>query len=121
MKTKFFFLVILFLAIGAMSYAQTEAAAPTDKKDAPSQVATPDQGKTMDCPGHQTGAAKADCKFVDANKDGKCDTCGKTEKECKEKCSSASAPKKEGCGASCPMHKECGGSTGTTPATEPKK
>jgi hypothetical protein len=119
MKTKFFLLVILFLAIGAMSYAQTEAAAPSDKKDAPAQVATPDQGKTMDCPGHQTGTAKADCKFVDANKDGKCDNCGKTEAECQAKC--APAPKKEGCGASCPMHKECMGSTGKAPETEPKK
>jgi hypothetical protein len=121
MKTKFFFLVILFLAIGAMSYAQTEAAAPSDKRDAPAQVATPEQGKTMDCPGHQAGTAKADCKWVDADKDGKCDTCGKTEKECKEKCTSASAPKKEGCGAACPMHKECMGSSGKTQETEPKK
>jgi hypothetical protein len=121
MKTKFFILVILFLGIGAFSFAQTEAAAPSDKKDAPAQVATPEQAKTMECAGHQAGTAKADCKWVDADKDGKCDTCGKTEKECKEKCAAASAPKKEGCGAACPMHKECGGTSGTAPATEPKK
>jgi hypothetical protein len=120
MKTKFFILVILFLGIGVISYAQTQTAAPTDKKDVPAQVA-PEQGKTMDCPGHQSTTAKADCKFVDANMDGKCDNCGKTEKECKESCAPAAAPKKEGCGASCPMHKSCGESTGTTPATEPKK
>lgn len=119
MKTKFFFLVIFFLAIGAISYAQTKAAAPTDKKDAPAQVATPDQTKTMDCPGHQTMAAKADCKFEDANKDGKCDKCGKTEQECQAK--GTPAPKKEGCGTACPMHKECGKTTGTTPTTDPKK
>lgn len=116
MKTKFYFLVILFLALGAMSYAQTEAAAPSDKKDAPAQVATPDQGKTMDCPGHQAGSAKADCKWVDADNDGKCDTCGKTEKECKEACKPAD--EKSGCA----YKKECGKSGASCcPSKDPKK
>jgi hypothetical protein len=117
MKTKFFFLVILFLGIGAISYAQTKTTAPaTDKSTAPAQVATPEQGKTGECQGHQTTEVKANCKFVDANLDGKCDNCGKTEKECQANC--APAPKKEGCGAACPMHKECGESG---VKSEPKK
>lgn len=119
MKTKFFFLVILFLAIGAMTYAQTEAAAPTDKKDAPAQVATPEQGKTMDCPGHQAGAAKADCKWVDADKDGKCDTCGKTEKECKDACKAESTMK--GCDPASCMGNKGSKSGGCCSSKEPKK
>jgi hypothetical protein len=101
MKTKFFLLVIFFLGIGAISYAQTQTAAPAEKKDAPAQVVTPEQGKTTECAGHQAGA-KAECKWVDADKDGKCDTCGKTEKECKDACKPAD--QKSGC----PMQKECG-------------
>jgi hypothetical protein len=120
MKTKLFLLFVLFLGISAFTYAQTQTAAPAEKKDAPTVVTTPDQAKTGECTGHQTMGAK-ECKWVDANGDGKCDTCGKTEKECKETCkhdAGAAEPKKEGCSPSCPMHKECGKSTGTT---EPKK
>lgn len=120
MKIKFFILMVLFLGIGAFSYAQTETAAPAATKDAPAQVA-PEQGKTADCPGHQSTEMKAGCKWVDADNDGKCDTCGKTVKECNEKCASSSAPKKEGCAASCPMHKECGESHGTKPSKDGTK
>lgn len=124
MKAKFYFLIVLFLGISALTYAQTQTSAPAEKKDAPSVVATPDQAKTGECAGHAT-MAKADCKWVDANGDGKCDTCGKTEKECKESCkheAAATEPKKEGgCSSSCPMHKECGKSTGSTPSKEGQK
>jgi hypothetical protein len=117
MKTKFFLLIVLFLGITALTYAQTETAAPAEKKDAPAAITT-DQAKTGECPGHATMEAKDECKWVDANGDGKCDTCSKTEKECKEACKhdAKAEPKKEGCGSSCPMHKECGKSTGTTPS-----
>jgi hypothetical protein len=120
MKMKFFILLVLFLGIGAASYAQSAAAAPADKKDTPAQVVAPEQGKAAgECTGHQ--AAKGECKWVDANGDGKCDTCGKTEKECKEACAPASAPKSGGCSASCPMHKECGEAKGSTPSKDGKK
>jgi hypothetical protein len=105
MKTKIFILMILFLGIGAISFAQSATSTTSDKKDAPSQTVAP--AKTGECTGHQGAEMKSECKFVDANKDGVCDTCGKTEKECAEKCKK-DEPKKEGCGTACPMHKECG-------------
>ena len=122
MKTKFFLLFVLFLGISAITFAQTETKAPAAKADAPAVVATPDHAKTGECTGHATTGAKADCKWVDANGDGKCDSCGKTEKECKEACKHetkepAAAPK-AGCAASCPHAKDCGKSTGTTPPKE---
>ena len=86
MKIKFFILMVLFLGIGAISYAQSQASAPEEKKDSPAQVVNPEQGKTGECTGHMTSGAKADCKWVDANNDGICDTCKKTAKECQEKC-----------------------------------
>lgn len=119
MKAKIFFFFILFLGISAISYSQTQSAAPAEKKDAPTVVSTPDQSNTGECQHHGTMGAKTGCKFVDANGDGKCDTCGKTEKECKEACKTTPEPKKEGCGSSCPYHKECGGKTPTT-TTPPK-
>jgi len=121
MKIKFFILMVLFLGIGAITYAQSQASNPAEKKDSPAQVVNPEQGKTGDCAGHMTSGAKAECKWVDANHDGICDTCGKTEKECKEKCAPASEQKKEGCAASCPMHKECGESHGTKTSKDGKK
>lgn len=120
MKTKILFLMILFLGIGAFTYSQTQTAAPVEKKDAPAVVATPDHAKTGECAGHATTGAKTDCKWVDADKDGKCDKCGHTEKECKEACkhdAPAAAPK-SGCAATCPHAKDCGKSTGAKP--EPK-
>jgi hypothetical protein len=101
MKAKFFFIMVLFLGISALTYAQTQTT-PTEKKDANTQVVSPDKAKTGECTGHMTTGAKAECKWVDANGDGKCDTCGKTEKECKEACKPAE--EKSGC----PMQKECG-------------
>jgi hypothetical protein len=119
MKTKFLFLFVLFLGISALTYAQAQTTAPAEKKDTPAQVVSPDQGKSGECTGHQNTGAKMDCKWVDANGDGKCDTCGKTEKECKEACQpAAGASTKSGCAATCPHAKDCGKSTGTTP---PKK
>ena len=99
--------MILFLGIGAATYAQSEASAPADKKDAPKAQIVTDQNAT----------AKTGCTWVDANNDGKCDNCGKTAAECKEKC--APAPKKEGCSSSCPMHKECGQTS--SPSKDGKK
>ena len=106
MKTKFFFLMVLFLGIGALTYAQTQTAAPAEKKDAPTVVTTTDQAKTGECTGHATTGVKADCKWVDADGDGKCDTCKKTQKECNEACKSGEM--KSGSAAGCPMQKECG-------------
>ena len=121
MKTKFFILVVLFLGIGAFTYAQTQAVAPSDKKDAPTQVVSPDQAKTGECVGHSTTGAKADCKWVDADGDGKCDTCKKTEKECKEACKPAATGAKQGCAATCPHAKDCGKSAGTAPSKDGQK
>ena len=118
MKTKFFFFFILFLGMCAFSYAQTETAAPVEKKDAPAVAAdSPDHAKMGECAGHATMDSKADCKWVDADGDGKCDTCGKTDKECKEACKheTATPAKKSGCAASCAHAKECGKSTGSAP------
>lgn len=117
---KFFILMILFLGIGAASYAQSQATT-TEKKDAPKAqiTTTTDQGsKTGECTGHQATGTKADCKWVDANNDGKCDSCGMTQAECKEKCAPAES-KKSGCSASCPMSKSCGESS--SPSKDGKK
>jgi hypothetical protein len=122
MKIKFFILLVLFLGIGAASFAQTATTAPADKKDGSTQVTTT-PAKTGECTGHQEMGAKSDCKWVDANGDGKCDTCGKTEKECKAACGSETKGegKKEGCSSSCPMHKECTGKEGSAPPKDGKK
>ena len=117
MKTKFFLLIVLFLGISALTYAQTESAAPAETKDAPAAITT-DHAKTDGCQGHAEMGAKAECKWVDADGDGKCDTCKKTEKECKEACAPKAAATKSGCAASCAHAKECGKSTGTTPPKE---
>jgi len=45
MKTKFFFLLVLFMGIGALTYAQTQTAAPAESKDANTQVVAPDHAK----------------------------------------------------------------------------
>ncbi|MCK9400230.1 MAG: hypothetical protein M0Q51_09615 [Bacteroidales bacterium] len=93
MKLKFFILFVLFLGIGAISYAQSQTSAPAEKKDAPAQVVNPDQGKSGECPGHQTTVVKSDCKWVDANNDGICDTCNKTKKDCMDNCKTGSEKK----------------------------
>jgi hypothetical protein len=102
MKTKFFFLMVLFLGISALTFSQAQATAPADNKDVNTQVVAPAPAKTAECAGHQTTGMKAECKWVDANNDGICDTCKKTEKECKEACKPAES--KTGCA----MQKECG-------------
>lgn len=91
MKSKFLLLFVLFLAIGLASFAQTATTSSDVKKDTPAQT-TVDQSKTDACVGHGT-ATKADCKWVDTNKDGKCDTCGKTTEECKEKSATTTGSK----------------------------
>jgi hypothetical protein len=115
MKAKFFFFFVLFLGISALTYAQTETAAPAENKDTPAVVATPDHAKTGECTGHQATGAKAECKWVDADGDGKCDTCKKTEKECKEACAPKAETPKSGCAATCPHAKDCGKSATTPP------
>jgi hypothetical protein len=112
MKTKFFFLVVLFMGISAFMYAQSQATAPAETKDV----------KSTECSGHAAMGAKADCKWVDADGDGKCDTCKKTEKECKESCAPKATTAKSGCASTCPHAKDCGKSTGTTaPVKEGEK
>jgi Tfp pilus assembly protein PilX len=120
MKTKFFFLVVLlvvlFMGISAFMYAQSQATAPAETKDV----------KSTECSGHAAMGAKADCKWVDADGDGKCDTCKKTEKECKEACAPKAATTttsaKSGCASTCPHAKDCGKPTGTAaPAKEGDK
>ena len=122
MKTKFFLLLVIFLGISALTFAQSEATV-TEKKDANTQVVAPDHAKTGECAGHATMGAKADCKWVDANNDGVCDTCKKTEKECKEACKSGTAgpAAKTGCASTCPHAKDCGKSTGSSPSKDGKK
>jgi hypothetical protein len=117
MKTKFFLLIVLFLGISAITFAQTQTASPAEKKDVATAVTTTDQAKSGECVGHAATGAKADCKWVDANGDGKCDGCGHTEKECKEACKTETkAPAaKSGCAASCAHAKECGKSASTPP------
>jgi hypothetical protein len=117
MKIKFFFLMVLFLGIGAATFAQAQTAAPAEKKDAPAQVVNPEPAKTGECQGHQSAEAKSECKWVDANNDGICDTCNKTQKECKENCKGES---KKGCDpAAC--GKEGGKSSGCCPSKDGKK
>jgi hypothetical protein len=117
MKMKLFFFLVLFLGFGAASFAQAQAA--TDKQEAPKAqvVSTEKSSKTGECSGHTMGA-KADCKWVDANNDGKCDSCGMTQAECKEKCAPAET-KKSGCSSSCPMSKSCG--EASSPSKDGKK
>ncbi len=117
MKIKLFILIILFLGIGAVCLAQSQPASASEKKETPkAQVVTTEKSVPAAATVDHT---KGQCKWVDANGDGKCDTCGKTEKECKENCTPA--PKKSGCSSACPMHKECGEAPGTTPSKDGKK
>ena len=101
MKSKFFFLLVLFLGIGAFTYAQTQTETPSDKKDVPAQTTTVDKVRSGDCPHHQQTAAKSECKWVDANNDGICDTCNK--KDCSDKCKNGSDKKCDP--AICQYHK----------------
>lgn len=106
MKSKILILLLLFMGIGVVTFAQSQTTAPADKKEAPSQVSTADQP-----------AAKADCKWVDADKDGICDTCGK--KDCGSK---SSATMTKGCDpAACNYHKEGASSSGCCPSKSGKK
>ncbi|MFO7613546.1 MAG: hypothetical protein R6W71_02800 [Bacteroidales bacterium] len=110
MKMKFFILTVFFLGIGIVSFAQSKSETRKTQKEAQSQTVAPDQVKTT--------SAKAECTWVDANKDGLCDICGS--KECKSK-AAATAPRKSGCSPSCPVIKECGKAESTAPAKEGKK
>ena len=94
MKSKFFMLLVLFMGLGAFTFAQSQTDAPAGKQDAPVQASQVDQHKSADCPHHQAAVkpeCKVECKWVDANNDGVCDTCGK--KDCKEKCKTADGKK----------------------------
>jgi hypothetical protein len=112
MKSKILILVVLFLAIGIATFAQSVTTEV--KKETTTQTTTVDQSKTGGCAGHQTMGAKADCKWVDANNDGICDTCGK--KDCKDKCATPASTEKK-CPSTCPGAK----SSGCTPAKDGKK
>jgi hypothetical protein len=82
MKTKFFFLFILFMGFGMYTFAQSATDAVTVKKDTPKKEVTIEKSTTSQ------SVSKADCKWVDENKDGICDICGK--KECGIKKAAAS-------------------------------
>jgi len=120
MKFKFFFLMVLFLGFGAVSFAQSTVT--SDKKDSTTPTVTTDQQKTGECTHQTTVSSNADCKWVDANNDGKCDSCGKTAEECKTACKPAAAPSK-GCDpAACPGHsKEATKSSSCCPSKDGKK
>ncbi len=62
--------------------------------------------------------SKTECKFIDKNKDGKCDTCGATADKCKDACKA-----KEGKDCSkCPSSATCGEhKDGVVPAGEAKE
>jgi len=101
MKSRFLFLFVLFMGFSAYTFAQAAAEAAPVKQDAPKQEMSMDKAKSAECAHGQT-AAKSDCKWVDANNDGICDTCGK--KECGDKkaaksmsgCDPAACPSKSG-------------------------
>lgn len=58
--------------------------------------------------------AKTECKFVDNNKDGKCDTCGSTADQCKKEGTTAA----KDC-SKCPSAASCAESSqGVVPAKE---
>jgi hypothetical protein len=119
MKMKLFFLMVLFLAIGTASFAQ--ATVTTEKKDANTPAVTTDRQKTGDCT-HTTMTPKTDCKWVDANNDGKCDSCGLTAEECKEKCKTTTAAPSKGCDpAVCGSNKEGAKSSSCCPSKDGKK
>jgi hypothetical protein len=117
MRSKFFILLILFLGISAFSYAQSKTDTPIDKKDASTQVITVDQTKSTDCPHHQQTVSKSDCKWVDVNKDGVCDICGK--KDCGDKCKSGLDKKCDP--TACQYHKDGVKSAGCCPYKDGKK
>jgi hypothetical protein len=103
MNTKFVLILILFLGIGMSSYAQSQISASTEKKDAPVQVAGTEQAKSGESIQGQA-VTKTDCKWVDANKDGVCDNCGR--KDCQPKGQGSPSGKCDP--AACQFHKECG-------------
>lgn len=86
MKSKFFFMLVLFLGIGFVSFSQSQSEAPATEKDGAAKTMTVDPAKGGDG-SHAITVATADCKWVDANGDGICDTCGK--KDCKAPAKSA--------------------------------
>lgn len=122
MKLKFFFFLVLFLGLGAASFAQSKDDAAADKKDASAPVVTTDQSKAGNCAHDASTTAKGDCKWVDANNDGKCDACGMTAEECKEKCKKETTATK-GCDpAACSGHsKEATKSSSCCPSKDGKK
>jgi hypothetical protein len=110
MKVKFLFLFILLVGFSALTYAQSESATPSEKKDVSGAIVKPDQSKTGDCKGHQVKGANESCVWVDANMDGKCDKCGRTEKECNEasKSTPVTTTPKRGCASTCEHARDCG-------------
>ncbi len=116
MAKKFFFLVLMFFAISALVSAQSQSVPSESKKNAPAQTVQQDKAKIGECTGHQDGH-KTECKFVDANSDGLCDTCGK--KDCKDATKSGAAEPAKAAG--CPYQKECGKSSSCGTAKDGKK
>ena len=100
MKSKFFFLFVFFMAIGAYTFAQSAAeTAPAQKDATQKEVAV--QKSTTGTAGQTVTMSQDDCKWVDANNDGICDTCGKTDCGKKSAKASTSSP------ADCPVKSSC--------------
>jgi len=115
MKSKFFFLMVLFLGIGYISYAQSAADAPAAKQDETTKVTTTDQGKSGECQQTQT-VSTTECKWVDANNDGICDVCGK--KDCGNKSKAVTSSK---CDPAACSSKSTAKPTGCCPSKDGKK
>ncbi len=116
MSKRFFILILMLFAFSTLVCAQSQSVSTDSKKNTPAPTVQQDKAKTGECTGHME-AHKAECKFVDANNDGLCDTCGK--KDCKEasKSGTATPSKTEGC----PYQKECGKSPSCTTGKDGKK
>ena len=106
MKSKFFFLFVLFMGIGVYTFAQAAADVSTTKKDSPRQEVSIDNSKST-VSSSSSMTAKSDCKWVDADKDGICDICGK--KDCGKKETKATMNSKSP--SDCPVKSSCGKKT----------
>jgi hypothetical protein len=115
MKSKFFSLFVLFMLIGAYSFAQMATDGSNTQKDAPKKEVTIDNSKgSVSASGN--AAVKADCKWVDSNNDGLCDVCG--EKDCGKKEAKAATHVDNPSG--CPVKSSCKPS-GCCPSKDGKK
>ena len=105
-------LFIIFMVASTMVFSQT--AQSTTKQSTDTKQTSVTVNKTTsstdahaNCQHHMgEQSQKGECKFIDDNKDGKCDKCGNTSEECKSKCKTAEKSgcehkKAQGCSKSC--------------------